>query len=184
MELKGNSLTIKLAGYWQLRLIVAKLPASRYYTHSNTSTPSCYYWSIFSKAFDSNLTFQIAWKMVAQSKGDGYLVTSQSSQFTSVSVFSLGRMVGPRIDWTLEVSCQRLGNQSKIPKSPFASENDITSKTTILLTDDQNVCYLGKQIYPRSQFIMWNILVCHDKLNKKRTSNYRIQKHLNGVRLK
>lgn len=70
--------------------------------------------------------------MAAHSKEDGYYVTSQSGKFTSASVFRLGRKVGPRIDLTLSVSFQRLGDKSKISKSPFASENYMPSKTTIV----------------------------------------------------
>lgn len=47
--------------------------------------------------------------MAAHSKEDGYYVTSQSGKFTSVSVFCLS----PRIDLTLSVSGQRLGDKTK-----------------------------------------------------------------------
>lgn len=109
-------------------------------------------------------------KTAVHRKEDGYQVTPQSGKFTSMSVLNLGREVGPRTDLTLPVSCQRLGDKSKISKSSFASKNYIPSKFTTVLSDDQNVCCFRKQICPRSQFIIWNVLVCHAKLNQKKDS--------------
>lgn len=162
---EGKSLTLQLTGY---RRRCCSLWSTGFhqdirghYRHSNTSTPSWYCWSLCPKPFDNNYSRSVTKyeKMAVHGKEDGYHLTSLRGKSASMrQCLSSERLV----------SCQWLGDKSKIstsPLSPFAGENYTLPKTIMLLSEDENV---GKQIYPRSQFIVRNTLICHTILNQEK----------------